>query len=150
MEHFMDASPILREWRDGGHENAVELADMLGVPAEAYESDPISLVPALQGYVDRLPLTEFEQSDWVTLQADLTSYLADVLVRRHGASWVIDIAPGNPREHRYVIEAEGLDGAVRRVDPADVISIEMKEQPITIIRMLANAEYTLKLTPPIA
>ncbi|MFE2850399.1 hypothetical protein ACFXJO_04610 [Streptomyces lavendulae] len=120
---------------------------MLGVPAEIYEGDPLTLIPALQAYVERLPFSEFEQSDWATIHMDLTSYLADVLIRRHGAAWKIEDDPTSPVGYRYVIEAKGLDGIARRVDPTDVVAIEFHEQPVTIIRMLANAEYTLRLTP---
>ncbi|QEU95895.1 hypothetical protein CP970_37655 [Streptomyces kanamyceticus] len=119
---------------------------MLGVPTDAYMRDPLTLAPTLQNYVSRLPLEQFEQSDWATLHSDLTSFLADVLVRRHGATWQIANDPDGPLGFRYVIEAQGLDGSPHRVDPADVVLVEFRELPIEIIRMLANAELTLKLT----
>jgi hypothetical protein len=119
---------------------------MLGVPSHVYTEDPLSLIPALQNYVSRLPLNEFEQSDWVTLHSHLASYLADVLIRRHNATWKAVEDPAGALRFRYVIEAQGLDGNAHRVDPADVVMVEFRELPVEIIRMLANAELTLHLS----
>ncbi|MFD7839373.1 pentapeptide repeat-containing protein [Streptomyces sp. NPDC059761] len=49
---------------------------MLGVAPEIYTRDPLSLIPALQDYVSRAPLGDFEQSDWITLHSDLMFYAA--------------------------------------------------------------------------
>jgi hypothetical protein len=124
----------------------MDIADMLGVPPEAYTRDPLSLVPALQNYVSRLPFEEFETSDWVTLHGDLLAYLADYLIRRHGARWCVVGDPATPRGYRYVIEALGRDGELRRVDPGDVIQNEFKSLPVEVTRMLASAELTLRLS----
>ncbi|MCX5376728.1 hypothetical protein [Streptomyces sp. NBC_00091] len=106
----------------------------------------MTLIPALQHYVDRLPLEEFEQSDWVTLHADLVSYLAEFLIRRYGASWEVADDPDGPVGYQYVIEATGFDGVVRRVDPFAVVAGEFQELPVEVVRMLATAEYALGLT----
>ncbi|GAA2520633.1 hypothetical protein [Streptomyces longisporus] len=119
---------------------------MLGVPPEVYSRDPQQLIPPLQDYVSKLPLNEFEQSDWVTLHTDLLFYVADYLIQRHGAHWVVANDPNAPRGYRYVIEARGRDGQTRRVDPADVVMTEFNNLPIEITRMLASAELTLRLT----
>ncbi|WP_199806852.1 MULTISPECIES: hypothetical protein [unclassified Streptomyces] len=78
----------VRKWADGARHNAAGLAAALRIPPERYAEEPLTLLPALQNYVDRLPLDESEQSDWITLHTDLTSYLGDLLVRRHGATWL--------------------------------------------------------------
>ncbi|MFK4222164.1 hypothetical protein [Streptomyces sp. NPDC019890] len=139
----------LQHWSEGGHSNALAIADMLGVPRDAYSSDPLNLIATLQNYVSRLPLTDFEQSDWATLHSDLTSYLADVLVHRHGATWVVADDAAAPRGYRYVIEATGLDQSLHRVDPADVVMVEFRNLPIEVTRMIANAELSLGVTRPI-
>ncbi|MFF3976471.1 hypothetical protein [Streptomyces sp. NPDC001828] len=141
-----DPQSALRQWAEGGQQNVLELADMLGIPYQTYTHDPLSLIPALQNYVSRLPLGDFEQSDWATLHSDLTSYLADVLIRRHRATWQVVDDPSGVVAFRYVVEARGLDGNVYRVDPADVVMVEFRELPIEIVRMLANAELTLHLS----
>jgi hypothetical protein len=135
------------EWADGAHRNAVGLATALRVPPEQYADDPLTLLPALQNYVDRLPLNDFEQPDWITLHTDLTSYLGDLLVRRHGATWVEAEDPASPAGYRYLVQATGLDGKAYRVEPYDVVREEFQHPPIEIGRMIANAEAVLHRVP---
>ncbi|GLX18833.1 hypothetical protein Slala02_50650 [Streptomyces lavendulae subsp. lavendulae] len=142
-----DHAPLLQEWHDGNHANARGIADMLGIPPETYAADPLALIPALQDYVDRAPLDEFEQSDWITFRCDLVSYLADVIIRRHGAAWRIADDPRHPRGYCHVLEARGQDGNIHRVDPLDVIALELREPRIEIVSMITTAEYTLHLCP---
>lgn len=138
----------LERWVDEGRRVIIDIADMLGVPPEVYSTNPLLLIPALQNYVDRLPLEEFEQSDWVTLQADLMSYVGDFLIRTHGARWRVVEDSATPRGYRYVIEAEGRDGETRAICPVDVVRAEFGDPPIDITRMLAGAELTLRLSSP--
>ncbi|MFJ3204420.1 hypothetical protein [Streptomyces sp. NPDC086989] len=140
------SEPDLQGWIEEGRRNIVDVADMLGVAPEIYTRDPISLIPALQDYVSRAPLSEFEQADWITLHSDLMSYVADYLIQKHGAQWNVAHDPSAPRGYRYVIAATGRDGITRRIDPADVVRKEFASLPIEIPRMLASAELTLRLT----
>ncbi|MFH9437297.1 hypothetical protein [Streptomyces rochei] len=135
----------LQEWVEGERRNIIGMADVLGVSSDTYARDPLSLVPALQDYVSRAPLDEFEQSDWITLHADLMSYVADYLIQKHGASWREVDDPAAPRGYRFVIEATGRDGQTRRVDPFEVVGKEFGNLPIDVTRMLAGAELTLHL-----
>ncbi|MFI0779474.1 hypothetical protein [Streptomyces sp. NPDC021212] len=139
------SEPNLQGWIEEGRRNIIEVADMLGVPPEVYTRDPMSLIPALQNYVSRAPLGEFEQSDWITLHSDLMSYVADYLIQKHGARWNIAQDSTAPRGYRYVIEATGYDGQTRRIDPADVVMKEFSSLPVDITRMLASSELTLRL-----
>ncbi|MFY4723434.1 hypothetical protein [Streptomyces sp. LaBMicrA B280] len=139
----------LSEWAEGAHRNAAGLASVLGVSPTQYDEDPLVLLPGLQNYADRLPLSEFEQSDWISLHTDLTSYLGDLLVRRHGAVWVRIDDTHSPAGYRYVVEATGRDGKEYRVEPYDVVMEEFENLPIEISRMVANAETALHLTPVI-
>ncbi len=123
---------------------------MLGVSVDAYSNDPLILAPALQNYVSRLPLDEFEQSDWATLHSDLMAYVADFLIHQHGAQWLVVDDTTTPRGFRYVIEASGRDDETRRIDPLDVVMAEFHNLPVDIIRMLASAELTLRLSSRIA
>ncbi|MFD9107061.1 hypothetical protein [Streptomyces bottropensis] len=140
------SEPDLQQWTEEGRLNIIDVADMLGVPPEVYTRDPMSLIPALQDYVSRAPLDEFEQSDWITLHADLTSYVADFLIQKYGARWAVTDDATVPRGHRYVIEATGLDRQTHQVDPTEVVKMEFASPPIDIVRMLATAELTLHLT----
>ncbi|MGC5399319.1 hypothetical protein ACPXCP_26725 [Streptomyces sp. DT20] len=139
-------SPNIEQWEREGHRTIIDIADMLGVPSGLYSENPLNLIPALQNYASRLPLGEFEESDWVTLQTDLMSYVADFLIQRHGAHWTVADDPTNVRGYRYVIESIGLDGKTRRIDPNDIVREECRKLPIEITRMLASAELTLRLT----
>ncbi|MFD4943985.1 hypothetical protein ACFVYE_02465 [Streptomyces sp. NPDC058239] len=137
--------PDLERWAEEGRQTIIDIADMLGVPPAVYTRDPLNLIPALQNYVSRLPLDQFEQSDWSTLHSDLMSYVSDFLIQRHGARWVVVDDSTAPRGYRYVIEAEDRDGVNRKIDPADVVMAEFGNLPIEITRMLASAELTLRL-----
>ncbi|MFF1460395.1 hypothetical protein [Streptomyces sp. NPDC058330] len=148
-ENPQQAPPAVSEWAEGAHLNAIELASMLGVASHLYEEDPLAILPGLQNYVNRLPLGEFEQSDWITLHTDLTSYLGDLLVRRHEASWVKENDSTSPTGYRFTIEAEGMNKKTYRVEPYDVVMEEFEHLPIEIGRMIANAEVVLHVTPDI-
>nr|WP_236070955.1 hypothetical protein [Streptomyces polyasparticus] len=119
---------------------------MLSVPESTYTSNPLSLLPALQNYVSRLPLNQFEQSDWAALHMDLTSYLADALIHLHGVRWVVAEDPSSPRGYRYVIETANSEASAKRVDPADVVMVEFRNLPIEVVRMMASAELSLGLS----
>jgi hypothetical protein len=133
----------LARWSQEGHENSVELATMLGVSPGVYENDSLILLGPLQEYVSRLPLDQFEQDDWITVHSDLASYLADVLISRHGAAWQSVPDSASPRGFRYLIKAQGLDGSQRYIDPYEVVLEEFRNPPIQIARMIANAEASL-------
>jgi hypothetical protein len=143
------ADADISEWAAGAHHHAAGLAAALGVAHEQYAEDPLTLLPHLQNYVDRLPLGEFEQSDWITLHTDLTSYLGDLLVRRREAMWTKVDDRSSPARYRYFIEARGLDGKVYRVEPYDVVMEEFEHLPIEIGRLIANAEASLHVTPTV-
>ncbi|MEV0982366.1 hypothetical protein [Streptomyces sp. NPDC049915] len=135
----------LQGWSEERHRNAIDIADMLGLSPEIYASDPTGLIPALDDYVSRAPLSEFEESDWVTLHLDLASCVADFFIHKYGAHWIVADDPTGPVGLRYVLEATGLDGQTHRVDPIDVVAKEFANRPIEIVRMLASAELTLNL-----
>ncbi|MFJ9642836.1 hypothetical protein [Streptomyces sp. NPDC101206] len=140
---------VLLSWGREAHFNVLNIASMLGVDAECYAADPLSLMPGLQSYVDRLPLSEFEQSDWITLHTDLTSYLGDLLVERHGAAWGKVADRNSPTGHRFFVEAKSLSGTIHRVEPFDVVMEEFENLPIEIGRMIANAQEALGVIPRI-
>ncbi|MFH8340275.1 hypothetical protein [Streptomyces sp. AM6-12] len=68
------------------------------------------------------PTSRFEESDWVTLHLDLASCVAEFLIRKYGAHWTVVSDPTGPVGFRYAIEANGIDGQTRRVDPIDVVA----------------------------
>ncbi|MEU2395831.1 hypothetical protein [Streptomyces sp. NPDC007369] len=139
----------LMSWGREAHLNVLNLASILGVEPERYATDPLVLMPGLQNYADRLPLSEFEQSDWITLHTDLTSYLGDLLVERHGAAWVKVADQNSPTGYRFFVEVTDAGGMIRRVEPFDVVMEEFENLPIEIGRMIANAEAVLGIAPSV-
>ncbi|MFI2368543.1 hypothetical protein [Streptomyces sp. NPDC018833] len=136
----------ISSWAEGAHQNAAHLAAMVGVSLDRFETDPLAALPGLQNYVSRLPLEDFEQSDWITLHTDLVSFLGDVLVRHRGGHWSVVDDASSPAGCRFVIEATDLDGNVRQVEPYDVVMEEFEHLPIEIGRLIANAEAHLHVT----
>ncbi|WP_316754203.1 hypothetical protein [Streptomyces herbicida] len=130
--------PDLQEWSEERRRNAIDIAEMLGVPPDTYTRDPMSAVPPLDDYVSQAPLDEFEEDDRITLHVDL-------LIQKYSAHWTLVDDPTGLVGYRYVIEATGLDGQARRVDPVEVVKMEFANRPIEIVRMLASAELTLRL-----
>ncbi|MGW4286821.1 hypothetical protein ACWEIK_07780 [Streptomyces sp. NPDC004673] len=144
----MNVEPDLHTWAAGERRNVLDLAEVLGVSPEVYSAEPASLVPALQDYVSRSPLEEFEQADWITLHADLMSYVADYAIRKYGAQWNVADDPTAPRGYRYIVEAvgqDGQDGQTRQLDPFRAVAREIADLPIEVTRILAGAELTLGL-----
>ncbi|KUM93939.1 hypothetical protein AQI88_24695 [Streptomyces cellostaticus] len=137
--------PDLQEWGAERRRNAIDIADMLGVSPEIYTRDPMSVIAVLDDYASRAPLDDFEESDWITLHVDLVSFLADFLIQRHGARWALMDDPAGPVGYRYLIEAIGVDGQTRQIDPFEIVKMEFSARPIEIVRMLATAELTLRL-----
>lgn len=137
----------ISEWSNGAHERAAGIAEMFGVTMEDYTENPLSLLPNLQNYVDRLPFNEFEQSDWVTLHTDLSAYLGDLMTIHHGAKWTKVSDPTSPAGYRFLVESRGLNGAVHHIEPFDIVMEEFEHPPIEIGRMIANAEAVLQVTP---
>ncbi|MFD8673875.1 hypothetical protein ACFV1A_12415 [Streptomyces seoulensis] len=113
----MNAEPDLHAWAAGERRNVLDLADVLGVV----------------------------QADWITLQADLMSYAADYVIRKHGARWTVVDDPMAPRGYRCVVEVIGRDGQTRQLDPLRAVAREIADLPIEITRMLADAELALGL-----
>ncbi|GGM21475.1 hypothetical protein ACFFX1_00545 [Dactylosporangium sucinum] len=136
-ENAAQAREDLPVWASESHQNFEALVRGLDAPAQAVAADPFVLVPYLQAYVSGLPLSEFQQDDWVTLHTDLGSFVAEYMIVKHGARWAIRDAPRSPRGFRYVIEtASGF------VDPFAVVATEFRALPIEITRMIASAELT--------
>ena len=133
-----DARAGLPGWTDEQRRAYQGFVKVIEAPAD----DPFMAIPHLQQYVDSLPLDEFEQSDWVTLHADLVCFLAESMIVRFGASWQVREAAETPRGYRYVLRLGTHD-----VDPFEVVAQEFRNQPIDVVRMLATTELNLGRGP---
>ena len=123
--------------------NFVSVAKVVEAPLVEAERDPVSVLPYLQTWVDRMPLDEFETSDWVTLHADIVSFLVKVMNAKFGATWQVRDAPNSRTGYRYVIRATDARGATHEVDPFEVVAQEFQRRPIEVARMLATTELSL-------
>ncbi|MFC5924257.1 hypothetical protein [Micromonospora vulcania] len=141
-----EARDELPTWASESHQNFEEFAKELNAPAQALAGDPFALVPYLQAYLSELPLSQFEQDDWVTLHTDLASFLAEFMIRNHAASWVVREAPNSPRGFRYVLAVDQPVAGAGVVDPFEVVATEIRALPIEVTRMIANAELTAGVT----
>ncbi|MDN5382799.1 MULTISPECIES: hypothetical protein [Streptomyces] len=86
---------------------------MLGISPEVYARDPMTVIPALDDYASRVPLSEFEKSDRITLHLDPVSFLADFLIQKSDARWVLEDAPEGP---------VGTAASSRRPGPTDKLT----------------------------
>jgi hypothetical protein len=140
------AQAELSTWASDCRRNFQELIQMLGAPAQQVAADPFTIVPYLQSYLSELPLSQFERDDWVTLHSDLATILAEYMISKHGARWVVRDAPRAPRGFRYVLQADRRLTGDGIVDPFEVVAQEFRTPPIEVIRMLAAAELTAGVT----
>ncbi|MEU8424475.1 hypothetical protein AB0C15_26750 [Micromonospora sp. NPDC048835] len=140
------AQDELPTWASDSHQNFEEFAQETNAPVQALSGDPIALVPYVQVYLSGLPLAEFTQDDWVTLHTDLASFLAELMIRNHAASWVVREAPSSPRGFRYVLAVDRPLAGSGVVDPFEVVASEFRSPPIEVARMIATAELTAGVT----
>lgn len=136
----------LSTWASDCRRNFQELIQMLGAPAQQVATDLFTVVPYLQAYLSELPLSEFERDDWATLHSDLATVLAEYMIRKHGAAWVVRDAPRAPRGFRFALQVDRPLTGDGVVDPFEVVAQEFKTPPIEVIRMLAAAELTASVT----
>lgn len=123
-------------------DNFESVAEVVGAPLDRAVVDPPVILGYLQLWVDRLPVDEMEQDDWVTLHTDLVSVVARLMQHYLGAAWEVAAdtkAPG----YRYRLTATDRQGLVHRVDPFEVVAVELQQRPIEVARILASAQLSL-------
>lgn len=123
-------------------DNFESVVEVVGAPLDRVTADPPSIVGYLQLFVDRLPVDEMEQDDWVTLHTDLVSVVARLMQYYLGASWEVG-ADTKPPGYRYRLAATDRQGLVHRVDPFEVVAVELQQRPIQVARMVASAQLSL-------
>ncbi len=133
-----DLPNFIAEMRD----NFESVAEVVGAPLDQVAADPPSIVGYLQLFVDRLPVDEMEQDDWVTLHTDLVSVVARLMQHYLGASWEV-AADAKPPGYRYRLAATDRNGLVHRVDPFEVVAVELQQRPIDVARIVASAQLSL-------
>ncbi|MEV6491971.1 hypothetical protein AB0M20_25645 [Actinoplanes sp. NPDC051633] len=142
-----EARSGLPDWAADLRDNFDSVIEVVGAPPGEADSDPVSVLPYLQSYINELPLEEFENSDWATLHTDIVSFLARVMAVDRRATWQVREAPNSPRGYRYVLRATDAQGNAHDVDPFEVVAQEFQRRPIDVARMVADTELSLGATP---
>lgn len=125
--------------------NFKTILEVAGAPVDRALADPPLAAGYLQAWVSHLSLDELEPSDWVTLHTDLVTLVVRIMEHYLGATW--EVAPeDSERGYRYHLVATDTHGVQHRVDPWEVVALELQDDPIVIARMLASAELSLGQT----
>jgi hypothetical protein len=129
----------IEEWARGARPAIRDMIDGLGGDVEAFDRDPLTAVPLLDDFVLRIPWREFEEDDWVRLSAQLTAFIAEVLVQRYGGVWKAVSDTSAPRGWMPVIEVLGSDQIPRQVAPTALVHEELHPVPQRIPRLVERA-----------
>ena len=103
------------------------------------DAEPLALLPHLNRFVADQDYETFDQDDWRYLHTILAAYIAEVLIRKHGARWRLRHDSRGPN---YMLVTTGLDGGEYETSPLDVVYFGLKDLPPEPTRMLATAELT--------
>lgn len=103
------------------------------------DADPLAFLPYLNRFVADQDYAGFHEDDWRYLHTILAAYIAEVLIRKHGARWRLRHDSRGPN---YMLVTTGLDGREYETSPLDVVYFGLKELPPEPTRMLATAELT--------
>lgn len=103
------------------------------------DAEPLALLPYLNRFVADQNYETFDQDDWRYLHTIVAAYIADVLIRKHGARWRLRHDSRGPN---YMLVTTGLDGREYETSPLDVVYFGLKDLPPNVTRMLATAELT--------
>jgi hypothetical protein len=115
------ARALLSDFAEDAWTHVAWLIDEVGMDHDAYERRPLALLEPLQDYIAEFPDDDAGEDPWVPLQIALAAHLADVLIRSHGARWVVEDVPGRPAQSSFVLRVTGLDGRTRTLDPAELV-----------------------------
>lgn len=85
-----------------------------------------------------------DEDDWLWLHTALAAYMAEVLIRKHGAHWRLREDSRGPN---YMLVTTGYDGLENEVSPMDVVYDDFKSLPPVVMRMIATAELSAHIVP---
>lgn len=133
------APPGVNEFAASGRRAVQMLVEDLGADTAAFDRDPLTFQPALDAFVQGLPVGEMADDDWWWLHSVLAGYVAEVLVTNRNGTWTTLPDPTVPRGERYVVAVTGPDGQVRHVDTFDLVHEELRPVPQRIPRIVERA-----------
>jgi hypothetical protein len=107
-----------------------------GEAALQFDNDPLSAVGVLDGYVQRLPLDEFEAQDWITLHTDLSAFVTVVLLQTYGGACRARLDDALPTGWELVVDVVGSDAQQRVIAPMSLVYEYLVPVPQRIPRLM--------------
>jgi hypothetical protein len=133
-------------WEHQRRETLSGLLEALEIDESELGDDPLVLLPVLNRFVEYQDYDSMSEDDFFLLHAFLSAYVAEVLIRKYGATWRVRHDSRGPN---YMLAMRGYDGEEHEVSPGDVVYFDFKKMPPDLTRMLATAELTAKIYRPI-
>lgn len=133
-------------WEQQRREALSGLLEALEIDESELGDDPLALLPVLNQFVEYQDYDSMSEDDFFLLNTFLSAYVAEVLIRKHGATWRVRHDSRGPN---YMLVVRGYDGEEHEVSPGDVVYFDFKDMPPDLTRMLATAELTAKIYRPI-
>ncbi|HTJ67427.1 MAG TPA: SUKH-4 family immunity protein [Actinospica sp.] len=116
----------LEIWERGRQEALASLMEALEVPEADVDADPLALLPHLNRLVADQDYDGFDQDDWLYLHSMLAAFIADVLIRKYGATWRLRHDARGPN---YMLVTRGYDAGEYEVSPMDVVYHGLQDLP---------------------
>ncbi|WP_406314011.1 hypothetical protein [Streptomyces sp. NBC_00118] len=101
-----------------------------------FDTDPLSAVGVLDGYVQRLPLDEFEAEDWIALHTDLSAFVTVVLLETYGGACRARLDDALPTGWELVVDVVGSDARHRVIAPMSLVYEYLVPVPQRIPRLM--------------
>ena len=134
----------LGTWEHQRQQALRSFMDALDAGGLDLDADPLAFLPYLSRFVADQDYADFAQDDRRYLHTVLAAYIADVLIRTHGAHWRLRHDSRGPN---YMLVTIGVDGREYETSPMDVVYFGLKDLPPNAARMLAAAELTAHVVP---
>lgn len=125
--------------------SAVYFAGILGISEEIFKEDPLIALSAWEDYIDRLPLEEFEASDWSTLRTDIVAFFAEILTRRFDVSWKMIENDASNMGYHYVLARKDERGNLLAVNPFEYVVEQTNFWPFSLSAIFVKLEIELQL-----
>lgn len=134
----------LEDWERGRRTALAGLLQALDAQVVDLDADPLSFLPVLDEFLAGQDYSGLDEDDWLWLHTALAAYVAEVLIRKHGAHWRLREDSRGPN---YMLVVTGYDGLEHEVSPMDVVYDDFKDLPPVSMRMIATAELTAHVVP---
>jgi hypothetical protein len=121
-----DADTGLARWEPQRQAALADFMDALDAGGLDLDADPLAFLPHLDRFVAGQDYEGFDEDDWLYLRTMIAAYVAEVLIRKHGAYWRLG---HDSRGSNYMLVTTGRDGREYEVSPMDVVCDGLKGLP---------------------